>query len=430
VCALAVAVTVGALAAVAAAAPDDGDLRLVVMLTRHGVRSPLQPNAELDKYSAQPWPQWPVAPGVLTAHGNQQMVLMGQFYRELYGSQGLLAGRTEEDLSRIFFRADNDQRTIATAQALAAGLIPTAVPKVDARPEGQTDPLFRTVQVPVGNPDRPLGVAAVLGRLGGNPALIDEECRPAIQALAHVLYGPTGAPAAGPAAYPGPGTTVQPGHGDHTAELTGTMSLSLRLTDALLLEYAEGMPMSEVGWGRLTPEGLTQLLQLHSQYFNLSSGTFYPAQAQSSDLMDHILRTMDQAVTGQAQPGAFGNPAQRLVILVGHDTNIINVGGILGLNWRLPGTQLNPVLPGGALIFELRQHRRDGQYFVRTLYVSQTLLQTRTLEPLSLKNPPAVAPIFVPECSGTGPGFEAPLERFRAVLRRVIDPNFVVPTSS
>ena len=43
-------------------------------------------------------------------------------------------------------------------------------------------------------------------------------------------------------------------------------------------------------------------------------------------------------------------------------------------------------------------------------------ISTRALEPLTLENPPALAPIFIPECSQAGPGFEAPLDRFKAAL--------------
>jgi len=113
--------------------------------------------------------------------------------------------------------------------------------------------------------------------------------------------------------------------------------------------------------------------------------------------------------------------------VVGHDTNIANLGGLLGLTWMVPGAPANPLLPGGALVFELRRGRGDGPWTVRAYYVTQTLDQMRAAVPLTLEHPPQVAPIFIPDCSGPGPGFAAPYERFAALLRRVIDPKFVVP---
>ena len=46
----------------APAASRDADLQLVVVLSRHGVRSPLTKQADLGKYSAAPWPKWDVPP--------------------------------------------------------------------------------------------------------------------------------------------------------------------------------------------------------------------------------------------------------------------------------------------------------------------------------------------------------------------------------
>jgi 4-phytase/acid phosphatase len=148
---------------------------------------------------------------------------------------------------------------------------------------------------------------------------------------------------------------------------------------------------------------------------------------QASNLASHILLTLEQAATGRPVAGALGGLEHKLVVLVGHDTNQINFGGLLGLDWWLPGTQRNPVLPGGALVLELWQRRADGKFVVRLHYVSQTLEQIRALTPLTLEHPPLVAPIFIPGCSEATPGFDAPLVRFEELLHRVIDPEFVLP---
>jgi 4-phytase/acid phosphatase len=409
------------------AADDTGsDVRLVVMITRHGVRTPLQTNEFLGRYAAQPWPQWPVPIGYLTPHGQQHMALMGAYYRALFVHEGVLQGKTEEDAARIYFRADSDQRTIETGRDLAAELLPGAQPDLHARANEATDPMFRPVKVPVGHPDRDRAVAAVLGRMGGDPANVIQALQPAFAALHQVLFGDGGVPAGKSWVLDLP-SVVRPGELDHTVSISGSLETAKNLTEALLLEYAEGMPLREVGWGRLSPQTLTQLMQLHSLYFNLGDATFYPAQVQASNLASHILATIDQAATGRTAPGAFGTPDHKLVVVVAHDTNIVNLGGLLGLGWWLPGTQLNPVLPGGALIFELRQRHRDAQFVVRTYYVSQTLEQMRQLTPLTLENPPPTAPIFIPGCSEPGPGFDAPLNRFEELLHRVIDPEFVLP---
>ena len=66
---------------------------------------------------------------------------------------------------------------------------------------------------------------------------------------------------------------------------------------------------------------------------------------------------------------------------------------------------------------------------MRAYYVCQTLDQMRSGEPLTLAHPPEVAPIFIPQCSGAAAGYDAPLDRFQALLGRVIDPAFLSPGS-
>jgi 4-phytase / acid phosphatase len=414
-------------AAAPAASDPDGDLKLVIILTRHGVRSPLATQTSLDRFSAEAWPRWDVPPGDLTPHGKQQMRLMGDYYRLRYVSAGLLSGRVATDRERIFFRADNDQRTIETARDLGSTLLPEADIDPHARPAGEIDPLFRPAAVTQFHPDRALAVAAVLGRIGGDPANITQANRAAFDTLERVLVGESGAIPPGKFAVADLPAAVVPGVQDHSVTVSGPLQTALSITDVLMLEYAEGMPLEKVGWGRVTPARLTQLIELHSLGFDLAQGTFYPAQVQASNLASHVLATIGQAATGRPDPAAFGTPAQRMVVIVGHDTNIVNLGGLLGLGWWLPGTNRNPVLPGGALVFELRQHASDRTFVVRAFYLSQTLDQMRTLAPLSPDHPPASAPIFIPGCSEAGAGLDAPLPLFETLLRRVIDPRFTIP---
>jgi 4-phytase/acid phosphatase len=417
------------LAALPLARADDpeGQLKLVIVLTRHGVRSPLQTNEVLGKFAAEPWPEWTVKPGILTPHGRAQMVQMGSYYRARYVAAGLLTGDAAKDAPTVFFRANNEQRTMETARALADGLLPGAgEPNLHTRPAGQIDALFVPVKAGASNPDRPLAIAALLGRIGNDPANLVVAYRAEFDALQRVLGPVAGKP--GKTSVLDVPAVVKAGEYDHTVALEGPVRAGMRITDALLLEYTEGLPMQDVGWGRLDSATLTQLLRLHALYFDLTQSTLYPAQAQASNLADHILQTLQRSASGAMSVEAFGKPEHKLVVISGHDTNIINFGGLLGANWFLPGTQLNPVLPGGALVLELRE-RTEGRCYVRVLYVSQTLDQIRNLTPLSLEQPPAIAPIFIPGCSEATPGYDIPFAKFEALLQRVIDPQFVLTGS-
>ncbi|HUA84658.1 MAG TPA: hypothetical protein VMB85_12410 [Bryobacteraceae bacterium] len=58
-----------------------GELRAVVVLIRHGVRTPLASEIRGSIYNAPTWPTWPQAAGVLTEHGTAALGLMGAAMR-------------------------------------------------------------------------------------------------------------------------------------------------------------------------------------------------------------------------------------------------------------------------------------------------------------------------------------------------------------
>jgi len=405
------------------AAPGD-ELQLAIILTRHSVRSPLATNEAMAKYAGQPWPKWEVAPGIQTPHGDSLAALMGDYYRARLAAAGALSGDPAVDGPRVYVRADNDQRTIETGRILGKALVRIGEPDVHALAEGMADPLFRPLKARVGHPDSALAVAAVLGRMGGDPGRVDRAYAAQLAELKGILFGQAGRP---PGASPFDATAaVVPGGWDHLVTLDGPIYAASQCTESLLLEYTDGKPASDVGWGRVDGRSLTDVLALHELYFDLTQRTFYIAQAGGSNLVSHIVDTLEQAALGQIVPGAIGPPGERVVILAGHDTNIANVGGMFGMDWWIPGTPANATLPCGALVFELR--RRAGQqnsFYVRVSYVAQTLEQLREASPLSLESPPALSAIFVPGCGGSGPEFDAPLASFVRAARRVIAPAFV-----
>jgi len=83
-----------------------------------------------------------------------------------------------------------------------------------------------------------------------------------------VLYGPNGSP--GPDSPFNAPMVVAQGKKNYVVEITGPLTAALSCTDALLLEYTDGKPASEVGWGRLDSKTLTDLLTLHELFFDLA----------------------------------------------------------------------------------------------------------------------------------------------------------------
>jgi len=411
---------VGAGAVVAGPATPP-QLRYVVIVSRHGVRSPTWTSERLNPYAAEPWPQWSVPPGYLTPHGRALMQLMGAYYREWLSREHLLSPQGCGDVGRVYIHADSEQRTLETGRALAEALLPGCAIAVHAEPEGSRDPLFDPIEAGIAKPDEELAAKALRERLGDNPQHFLDSHRAAFEVLQFVLEERGSAPKK---LFDLPEEISVSATGK-SVQLHGPLSLASTLSENLLLEYVEGMQGKDLGWGRLNANNLLRILELHAVYADLTRRTPYLARARGSNLLDHILLSMEQAASGKALPGALGPPGTTLLILSGHDTNLSNLSGMLGLAWHLPGYQPDDTPPGGALIFSLWQQADTAQYFVRTQYLAPTLQQMRNTTPLTMAAPPAKEDVAVAGCESASVTLGCSWETFTKSLQKAIDNRFV-----
>jgi 4-phytase / acid phosphatase len=416
---------------VAQTTSDDSTLKFSLVFIRHGVRSPTKANTAYAPYAVDTWPTWEVAPGDLTPHGQQLMTVLGAYYRTYFTGQGILTGVEQQDASNIYFYADNAERTVASAQGLVSGMLPTVGAQIHSVAAGQSDPLFYPVKVNLGSPDFTKAAAALNGRLGSNPGALTTANNLQFALLASTLLNvPLDTAEANPAVTTGGATSVQAipltvsvSPGSSIVGFSGSVDTASTLTEIFLLEYADGMPTDQIGWGRLTRDQIAQLTQLHTLDFDLTDRTPYFAQTQGSNLLLHIRNTLNQAAVGIPLGDAIGGPRSKVVMLVGHDDQMASVGGLLHANWQLPQFAWNDTPPGGAMVFELRQGS-DGSYFVRLYYLCQTLDQMHDATALSADNPPSIAPIFIPGASGSNATFDAPLADFNKAVDHSINLKF------
>lgn len=379
------------------AAPAGLKLERAVMLMRHGIRPPTKPTVTPPGVAAEAWPNWDSPWGHLTAHGAQAVVLLGRSDRAQFAGRGLLSAQGCPDPGAVVIWADTDQRTIATGEALAQGLAPGCAVAVGHDPEGQVDPLFSPLDAP-GALDGAKALAAVRAQAGDLRALMTAHADEV--ALAERILGCCRPPACkSPCGLADlPSDLVMPDDSGRP-KATGPLDFLPTAAQSIMLAYVEGKPMAEVGWGRVTPAELTTLMRLHSLKGQVLQRPPYVAARGAGPLARRMLAALTT------------DPAL-LTILVGHDTNIVDLGGLLDLHWQVKTYPADTPPPGGAVVLELLR-APDGKAYLRAVYRSQTMDQMRNLTPLGADQDADRQVLVIPGCQ-SGPGGLCPLADFAA----------------
>jgi 4-phytase/acid phosphatase len=387
------------------------------------VRTPTKTLDDLNKHVSTPWARWPegLLPGDLTPRGAELMSLMGGFYRALYAGRGLLpASERCPESGAVATWADVTPRTRATAQALLDGLYPRC--GLTERHQADTnkdDPLFHPPRDSGACPfDQAAGRAAIMRRMGDFASILRDYAAPL--ATTQAALCPSEPPPRNVCGLNAAPSEIAPGK-DGGLEMNGPIGIGSTAAEIFQLEAAQGMARDQVAWGRLKDDAaLTDLMSIHVLQFDLMQRTRYIAQRQGSRLLATIVATLQD---GQAFPGAQrGAQPPRLAMLVGHDTNIANVAGLLEIGWAIPGMQPNDPSPGGALAFELLRDPRSGRHWVGVTYYAQTLEQMRDVVRLDLDRPAGKSVVQLPACKAEANGPLCPLPRFLEIAQAAIPP--------
>jgi 4-phytase/acid phosphatase len=356
------------------AVPGHGwKLDRVVVVMRHGVRPPTKAQPLPEGMAPAPWPTWDVNWGELSHHGERAVALLGAFDRTSYAA---LLGSGCPTIHAV---ADTDQRTVRTAEVYVAALLPDCHATVEHKTASEADPRFSPFKGESALSDDKVLAAADGALSPGGTAQLDRDLAGDWATIDHILDCHT---AACIAARP---TSISASRGK--VKLSGALGLGGSFAETLALEYADGQPLAQVGWGRASREEITRLLELHTWEFAVTARPPAIARAGASVLLGEV-------ATALSAPDA---PAFSL--FVGHDTNLALIGGALGLHWQ--GAQFAPddPPPGGALLFE-RWSNGGGQYRLVVRFRSQSLDEMRNLTP---PEPGAVHSLAFAHCdSGTG----------------------------
>lgn len=402
--------------------PPGWQTERVVMLARHSVLAPDETPEQLARFAASPWPTWPVAPGNLTPRGADLGHQMGQFYRIIYGGRGLIEESICPAPGTVVLWVDLDNRAEYAALSTLGGLYMRCITPIlkHQADVSKPDPLFHPQPSPSCPMDAASNRAAILARIGGDFSSVQREYAPQLALLQSTLCPPGSAAGCGLAAE-APAIVPDPKGG---VTMKGPIAIGSMAGEIFLQESAEGMPADQVAWGRLGGDDkLRDVLKVRRLHLDLTEKTKPIAQQKGSNLLAQITTALQN---GHKFPGA-PNLAQpvRFGMLIGHDTNILNVAGLLNLGWAIKGYQDNEAPPGSALAFELLREGRNGPRYVRMAFYAQTPEQLRNNTPLTIDNPPGMVAVDLPACSAYARDKSCPLERFVEIANAAIDPGCV-----
>ena len=353
-----------------------------VIFSRHGVRAPTQSPAKLAAWADKPWPVWPVAPGELTPRGYELVLAQWRALKPVLSAYALLPENGCPAPEHYSLIADKEQRTIRTAMAISEGLFPNC--GIEPEQGKRYDRLFHPDSAAYKKIDRQAALEQVNDRL---EAL---ENAPAVTSALDRIQQITGCcslPSLQRQNLPLEklSTLISLNTANAQFAITGKWPIASSLAEIMLLEYGQ-WPGKNAGWGQVDQTVLQEIVPMHDRIFDAIHRAPILAKAGNSELLRHIRDTL------------LSDTSPALSILVGHDTNIAGIGGLLDINWNLPEQGTNSIFPGSFIHFGLWQ-KADGSREVRIDYHAPTYRTLHT-EPAPVVIPEHVntsKPVYTPE---------------------------------
>ncbi|MHA6719913.1 histidine-type phosphatase [Sphingomonas sp. RS6] len=369
----------------------------IVLLMRHGVRTPLHGEVPAGTRTGAPWPRWQAKDEQITPHGAAALRALARADRRWFAREGLLPLQGCPAPASVRVWTNTSPRTIASGAAYAEGLAPGCALAVGHRDADEVDPLFEPLNAPDNDFDARRAVESIERYTGGVDALAERH-RSGLTLLEAVLGCTPPAPC-----NPDDPSALRAGADGRGIDLRGPIRTASGTAQVLMLEYLEGFAMPRVGWGRADARRLQQLGAVHGALFDVFSRPPYMAAFQAGPTAARIARDFSQS------------DAPVVDMLVGHDTNVAALAALLGVPVKAPGFAAGDPSPGGALAVALVR-RSDGSRAVRLWYRSQSAAAIR-----AASDQVVWTPLRLAGCD-EGAAHLCPLPRFLARLEAATAP--------
>ncbi|CAG4967539.1 unnamed protein product [Colias eurytheme] len=376
------------------------DLKQVLILSRHNIRAPL--SSSLNILSNKTWPTWNVQPAFLTAKGAVLEGYMGNYISNWLVKKGLLPNGCPEANDVLHIYANTRQRTRETAKAFVNGAFKNCSVTVYSKNSTEMDPVFNPV---FRSTSLELKLKIIeemqhkLDSLRLNKAysklndIVDLKHAPIcknknvcdfVDAKDRIIYEIGEEP-----------------------NIDGPLAYTNSIVDAFLMSYYEGMPISDVAWGKIkTPDEWNLLTRVTHENQNVRFNSTILGEEVAKPLLKYIYNIIKD------------ENSPKFTLLVGHDSNLNSLMAAIGFKpYVLPDQyEFTPI--GGKLVFQKWHDNETNKDLLRVDYVYQTVKQLRDGEILSESNPPRWMKMEISSCESDSDGF-CPWSDFMEIMKSV-----------
>lgn len=361
-------------------------LKQVTILSRHNIRSPLSgKDSLLGQLTPHEWFSWTSNPGELSLRGAMLETTMGQYFRLWLEDEGLFPENYLPKDGAVRFYANSLQRTQATARYFSAGLLPVCVVPVERHKEYNSGDATFLPLINFTSEEYAADVKKEVAKRGGGTGLsgyrdsLDDAFRLLMEvtdmeeteAYRDGTYG----------SFLEDATEMILSETGVEPSLKGPIKTACSLADALVLQYYEEPDERKAAFGHeLSRDDWKTIGSVLSTYEEI----LFTSPLIAPNLSHPMLKELYSELNAQGREFSF---------LCGHDSTIASVLGALGVEeYELPGAieSLTPI--GSKLVFS-RWEDEKGKSFYQVSLVYQSVEQLRSIQPLSLEEPPMIVPL-------------------------------------
>ena len=358
------------------------ELKEVVVMSRHNIRSPLTSGgAAYMRVTPHEWFKWSSPSSQLSLRGGVLETEMGQFFRKWLVGEGLLPDNYRPAGEEVLFYANSRQRTFATAKYFSAGFLPFANVEITHKlAEDKMDPVFTPKFTKMNDAYRQK-VLSEIEALHGGPKAWMTSVQLTLTLMEQVLDI-----ANSPAALQGDTThftfddTAIKIEKDDEPRLSGGFTLANSVADALVLQCYESESMSAFG-KELTTEQWRAICGVKEVYDGILFTTHSAAVNLAYPLVSRIREELQRT-------------DRKFMFLCGHDSNLASIGAALRFIYPETENALELHTPiGSKLVFEKWSDGSEDYVAVNLVFAAVQQLQGRTL--LSDDVPPMILPVTI-----------------------------------